>query len=109
MREKMLSIDGPMFDDMRDDINDALAHVLTEIVAKGVDEGKITVNLRVNVETDGERFFPSYTYDVSSVTQSKAKVSGEIPMQYGFQYDKTEDRYVVALGQMGFDEMESEG
>ena len=108
MREKQLSIDGPMFDDMRDDINDTLAHVLTNIIAKGQDEGKITLNLHVKVESDGKRFFPSYTYDINSVLQTKSKVTGEIPMQYGFQYDKSEGRYVIVSGQMGFDDVEDE-
>lgn len=82
-----LRIENDVFEEMRGEFNAVLEDTINKMCAKGTSEGSVT--LKVGIELEEIRtvdqtgrmikaMVPTFSHDVSSLVQSKVKLSGKI-------------------------------
>ena len=98
-----LSLDGKTFSDLKEQYDDILRRTVGNMEMRGSVDAVITMKHIIHLEhtkrstPDGvvDVIIPSFKHDITSVIQTKDKVSGQLRGEYQLVFDKDEEEYIM--------------
>ena len=116
VNEEFLSVSSDQFEDFRSSFDALLNDLVTTMIATGSEDGKINVMLEVSIEecvVNGVTVRkPTFRHTVSTVVQTKHKLTGSSCGEYELVYDPNVLHYVlkpIDNGQMSLGDFADEG